>query len=211
MSPPFHSNNFQRLPEEEYLSAWRRCKIHIMSALLEKFLKTTLRQALLAANEVKMLKNGIPSEPQIEVSVISAARMRSLNATYRGKDYATDVLSFPTPEALRTMGHLGELVICSAVLKKQAKEQGHPERVEATILAVHGLLHLLGFDHERGRREATQMRKLETAVLAAMNMKKSASRGLIERAESGNERAWPKSRQAKASLRRTKSARSSRK
>lgn len=90
----------------------------------------------------------------VVVAMISDARMRKINKQFRRKDYATDVLSFP---ALMP-GELGELAIATGVLRRQAREAGHSERVEARVLALHGLLHLLGYDHETDHGE---MRRAE--------------------------------------------------
>jgi probable rRNA maturation factor len=86
--------------------------------------------------------------------------MRALNRTYRGLDSATDVLSFPSaPESQkRTSGensgrspearYLGDIVIARGIARKQAGNLGHSFATEARVLALHGLLHLLGYDHE---------------------------------------------------------------
>lgn len=102
--------------------------------------------------------------------------MKKLNRRYRGKNYVTDVLSFEAPAAFRAHGMLGELVICGSVLKSQAREYGHREQLELQILLVHGVLHLLGFDHEKSARGASEMRRWEARLLG-----RSASRGLILR------------------------------
>lgn len=81
---------------------------------------------------------------EVCVAVVSDRRMRALNRQFRGKDYATDVLSFPA----EARGFLGDVVIAAGVAKKQAKAQGHGLKTEIRILALHGLLHLLGYDHE---------------------------------------------------------------
>ncbi len=112
----------------------------------------------------------------VSIALVSTRRIRALNRTYRHKDAATDVLSFPGarpggrtdgPEA----GHarrlsktvlksrdaserlaasdLGDIVIARDVAKRQAREAGHSETTELRVLALHGLLHLLGYDHER--------------------------------------------------------------
>lgn len=99
--------------------------------------------------------------------MLGAATMKKLNKKYRGKDYATDVLSFEAAGPFRAAGILGELVICLPVLKRQAKEQGHRPERELEILVVHGVLHLLGLDHERGPREARAMSRWEKKVLEA--------------------------------------------
>jgi probable rRNA maturation factor len=98
------------------------------------------------------------------IALVSDARMRTLNRRYRGKDYATDVLSFPAaaddprPQSRVTSRHLGDIVIARGVARRQARAAGHAGPEELRILALHGLLHLLGYDHER---DDGQMARLE--------------------------------------------------
>ena len=103
----------------------------------------------------------------ITIALVSDAQMRTLNRRYRGKDYATDVLSFPLladpdrPAARRSgrgHSHLGDIVIARGVAGRQARAAGHGTPEELRILALHGLLHLLGYDHER---DHGQMARLE--------------------------------------------------
>lgn len=86
--------------------------------------------------------------------MITDARMRTINKQFRRKDSATDVLSFPA----MLPGALGEMAVATGVLRRQAREAGHSEAVEARVLALHGLLHLLGYDHETDDGE---MRRVE--------------------------------------------------
>lgn len=118
----------------------------------------------------------------VEVRLIGASAMRKLNGRYRGKDAPTDVLSFPAPDVFRQQGVLGELLICLPVLKKQAQQLGHSEEVELRVLLVHGVLHLLGYDHELGPRQAAVMKKWEGQLLGRLGGGRVAKRGLIERA-----------------------------
>ena len=121
------------------------------------------------------LKKAAPARARGEVTValISDERMRTLNRAYRGKDYATDVLSFP----IRHDTFLGDIAIATGVAARQADEAGHPVATELRVLALHGLLHLLGYDHERdnGRMTRTEARLRKAAGL---------KEGLIERARS---------------------------
>jgi probable rRNA maturation factor len=96
--------------------------------------------------------------------------MRALNRQFRGEDYATDVLSFPSDER----GFLGDIVIAEGVAKRQAKDHGHSLKIEVQTLALHGLLHLLGYDHETddGRMARAEARLRKAAGLPL---------GLIER------------------------------
>jgi probable rRNA maturation factor len=126
------------------------------------------------------LRRAAPSRAQGEVTValVSDARMRALNRMYRGKDYATDVLSFPAEEGQPfppLLPALGDIVIATGVARRQARDLGHSLAVELRILSLHGLLHLLGYDHERDRG---RMRTLEQRLLRQSGVRN----GLIERA-----------------------------
>jgi probable rRNA maturation factor len=94
----------------------------------------------------------------LTVAVVSDAAMRRLNRQFRGKDRTTDVLSFP-PEAVPAPARgskrsfLGDLAIARGVAGRQARQLGHSLQTELRILALHGLLHLLGYDHESDRGE----------------------------------------------------------
>jgi probable rRNA maturation factor len=90
---------------------------------------------------------------EVTVAILSDAAMRKLNARFRQADYATDVLSFPSDES----GVLGDIAIARGVAARQALRLGHSERVELRILALHGLLHLLGYDHESDTGEMARV------------------------------------------------------
>jgi probable rRNA maturation factor len=106
----------------------------------------------------------------VTVAVVPDARIRELNHRYRGKDAPTDVLSFPAGEA----AYLGDVVIALGVARRQAAAAGHTLGTEFRVLALHGLLHLLGYDHER---DTGQMRRLERRLRRAGGLRE----GLIER------------------------------
>ena len=103
---------------------------------------------------------------RVTIALVTDAVMRRLNRQYRGADKATDVLSFPADAlgkgmpsvALAKEGFLGDLAIARGVAARQARAQGHSTRVEIRVLALHGLLHLLGYDHEV---DAGEMARLE--------------------------------------------------
>jgi probable rRNA maturation factor len=131
----------------------------------------------------------------VAIALVSDARMRSLNRSYRGKDQATDVLSFPviisqgawgpTPTRSRSAasrlaraagagdgdGHLGDIVIAKGVAARQARHAGHSVATEFRVLALHGLLHLIGYDHDdpkgRGRMARAERRLLRKGGLKA--------------------------------------------
>jgi probable rRNA maturation factor len=99
--------------------------------------------------------------------------LRRLNRDFRNKDYATDVLSFPSPGK---NGFLGDIAISFEHAQRQAAEYGHPVSQEIEILMLHGVLHLLGMDHEKDRG---QMARAESKWRAAMGL----PGGLIERVQ----------------------------
>jgi probable rRNA maturation factor len=124
----------------------------------------------------------------IEVKVVGRAAMTRLNADYRGKNYPTDVLSFPAMSPFWEMGHLGDLVICLPTLQKQARDLGLKAEFELEVLLAHGLLHLLGLDHEKSSKEASRMGRWEAKLLRT-SLKLSTTQkllGLIDRSESGS-------------------------
>jgi probable rRNA maturation factor len=107
---------------------------------------------------------------EVTIALISDARMRTLNRAYRGKDYATDVLSFPVGD---DDSFLGDIAIATGVAERQADEAGHPVGTELRILALHGLLHLLGYDHER---DDGQMARTEARLQKAAGLKRRQNR-----------------------------------
>jgi len=124
----------------------------------------------------------------VTIALVSDRRIRTLNRTYRGKDYATDVLSFPNEtlphSGIRAISQqsaisnqrssLGEIVIARGVARRQARQAGHSERTELKVLALHGLLHLLGYDHER---DQGTMHRVERRLRRQGGLRE----GLIER------------------------------
>ncbi len=114
---------------------------------------------------------------EVTVALVTDARMRALNHTFRGVDRTTDVLSFPaadtSPRAAVPM--LGDVAIAAGLATRQARAAGHPLATELRVLALHGLLHLLGFDHET---DDGQMARTEARLRRAGGL----DHGLIERA-----------------------------
>jgi len=96
--------------------------------------------------------------------------MRGLNAAYRGKDKPTDVLSFELDERPDPSGPplLGDVVISVDTAARQAAARGVPLDAEVRLLLVHGILHLLGYDHERSASEARRMFALQRALLGRL-------------------------------------------
>jgi probable rRNA maturation factor len=88
----------------------------------------------------------------LSVALLSDARVRTLNRRYRRVDRATDVLSFPAlpnPQSRIPHPFLGDIAIARGVARRQAREAGHSELTELRVLALHGFLHLIGYDHDR--------------------------------------------------------------
>ena len=112
---------------------------------------------------------------ELEIYVTEPVEARAINFDARGKDYATNILSYASelPEAVLELLPalpLGELVICHAVVISQAAEQGKTVEQHLTHLLVHGMLHLLGFDHELGQAEQDEMEAIEIAVLDKLSV-----------------------------------------
>ncbi len=107
-------------------------------------------------------------DAELSVLFVGDRAMRSLNRRYRGKDKTTDVLSFALQEGGFSHvqpGMLGDIVISVPAAGRQARDAGHSVQREIDQLLVHGLLHLLGYDHERGIGEARRMRRREQQLL----------------------------------------------
>lgn len=106
---------------------------------------------------------------QISLLVVDEAEGRALNRGYRGKDYATNVLSFALNEGDTVAGMplFGDLVFCAPVVAREAAEQGKSLDAHYAHLVVHGMLHLQGFDHEADD-EAEAMEALETVILGKL-------------------------------------------
>ena len=105
---------------------------------------------------------------ELTLRIVNAAEGRRLNREFRGKDYATNVLSFvyQAPRAARLEG---DIVLCAPVVRREAREQKKPLADHYAHLVVHGVLHLAGFDHENDR-EARRMESRETAILASLGI-----------------------------------------
>ncbi len=114
-----------------------------------------------------------PGPGDVVLRFVAGDEMRDLNRRWRGKDRPTDVLSFPAgtrePDGRR---HLGDIAVCYPVAREQARRARHSPEREVAVLALHGLLHLLGYDHEvdggeMDRLEGHLRRELLDPVLAA--------------------------------------------
>lgn len=131
----------ENLPSEEQLTEW---------------VSTALKGRLDAA--------------ELSIRIVSPKESRELNHQYRGKDSSTNVLSFPfeMPEGIE-LELLGDLVVCAEVVAREASEQNKPLFNHWCHMVVHGVLHLLGFDHINND-DAEEMEQLEREILASLNI-----------------------------------------
>jgi probable rRNA maturation factor len=128
----------------------------------------------------------------VSIALVDDACIRALNSRYRRQRHATDVLSFPADSrhssrrtrrqgdgpkgrAHGSFGLLGDIVIARGIARRQAARAGHSERTELRVLALHGLLHLVGYDHERDHGEMARLER-------RLRQKGGLDKGLIERA-----------------------------
>jgi probable rRNA maturation factor len=131
---------------------------------------------------------------EVDVLLSDDRRLRQLNREWRGKNKATDVLSFPAPSEMAGV-HAGDLAISLDTAQKQALEQGHTLRDEVRVLLLHGLLHLAGMDHEV---DGGEMAAREDVLRAKLRLK----RGLIARVEGKTNAKAAKVRKGRAKTRR---------
>lgn len=149
------------LPAETDFQRWGEA---VLAALREQ--PDTLPDAGLEA----AVRAGEPLE--LAIRLVGEPESRTLNHDYRGKDKPTNVLSFPAELPDMVLAELeerplGDLVICAPVVAREAAEQGKPLNAHYAHLTVHGVLHLLGLDHE-DEREAEAMEAIERAILAEL-------------------------------------------
>ena len=117
---------------------------------------------------------GAAGPATLTIVITTDRRIRRLNRTWRGVDTSTDVLSFPAGEDPGPGRHLGDLVISRETAARQARHEGHSLATELRVLALHGLLHLLGYDHER---DSGRMARIERRLRRQGGLPS----GLIER------------------------------
>ncbi|HDG9767435.1 rRNA maturation RNase YbeY [Acinetobacter nosocomialis] len=138
-------------------------ELELKRAQLKKIIETTLRHA------------GYKEDCEIGVACVDLEESHQLNLQYREKDKPTNVLSFPSdiPEEVLPMLDalpLGDLVICIPVVLQEALEQKKTAQNHFAHLLVHGVLHLLGYDHEISDEDAEEMEGLEIEILAKLNI-----------------------------------------
>jgi len=122
----------------------------------EEFLKRVAKKVLEGENKEKA---------DLSIALVGQGRMRTLNKKYLGKNRVTDVLAFPAKE----LG-LGETVICLREVKKNAKRFGERFEKELARVFIHGILHLLGYDHERNKAAARKMEEKQEYYLSQVKL-----------------------------------------
>ncbi len=139
--------------------------------------EAAVRAAVAQSDSRGLLDSGLSAE--VSVRFTSDEEVKGLNAAWRGKDKATNVLSFPMVEPgrleslARTGGGealLGDIVLAHGICESEAAEKGLRTCTHAAHLVVHGALHLLGFDHELGDEEAETMEEAERSALARLGI-----------------------------------------
>ena len=132
-------------------------------------LRAVIRRALVAAAAAE----GVPSGMSVSVLVTGDAEIRELNRRYAGEDHATDVLSFgagDTPGEPGEGGVLGDIVLSLDHLTRQAEAAGHSLERETAVLTVHGLLHLLGYDHAEPDDERRMFARTDEIIAGLGNL-----------------------------------------
>ncbi|MCV6610120.1 MAG: rRNA maturation RNase YbeY [Amphritea sp.] len=146
-------------PESAYYVD-RQCMIDDVDLPSEELLTEWVTAAL----------NGRLEQAELSIRIVDTEESQQLNSQYRGKDKPTNVLSFPfeMPEGI-TLDLLGDLVICAEVVALEAQEQKKPLMHHWSHMVIHGVLHLLGFDHINNE-EAEEMEQLEREILASLDI-----------------------------------------
>ena len=143
-----------------------RLELHLQAATREQSLPSEqdFRQW------VELALSGYQEPAELNIRLVDEKESRSLNRDYRGKDKPTNVLSFPfaAPQVVES-DLLGDLAICAPVVAREAREQNKPLPAHWAHMVVHGVLHLLGFDHQ-DERQAQEMERVEVELLARLGV-----------------------------------------
>ena len=129
--------------------------------------RDALRGVLSAARVNRWATAALAGAGEITVRIVGAAEGRTLNREFRGKDYATNVLTFAYTQTPVT---LADLVLCAPVVAREAREQRKTLVAHYAHLVVHGCLHAQGYDHEEGEDEANEMEALEVLLMGSLGL-----------------------------------------
>ena len=139
-----------------------------LSLQFGKFPDAALHRAALPRHSVtRWIRHALASDAEITVRIVGQEEGQTLNHDYRGKDYATNVLTFDyTQEPVVT----ADLVLCAPVVAREAQENGKTLQAHYAHLLVHGTLHAQGWDHETSDEDAQEMEACEIAILAGLGI-----------------------------------------
>lgn len=129
----------------------------------------------LVTEDGKRAMEDIPETVEVSLTITDDAGIQRTNLAYRGKDSATDVLSFPqyeVDEAIAKKSSLGDIMISVDTMAAQAKSFGHSQKREMSFLFCHGMLHLLGYDHEISEAEEKAQFARQDEVLAILDIRR---------------------------------------
>ena len=128
------------------------------------------RAALPRHRAVRWIRNALQAPAEMTVRIVDTEEGRALNLAYRGKDYATNVLTFDYARPPETPVVSADLVLCAPVIEREAAELGKPLAEHYAHLLVHGTLHAQGWDHETSAEDAEAMEALETQIMASLGL-----------------------------------------
>ena len=129
--------------------------------------RDALRSLLTTARLKRWVTTALAGAGEITVRIVGTAEGRTLNREFRGKDYATNVLTFAYTQSPLTMA---DLVLCAPVVEREAREQRKPLVEHYAHLVVHGTLHAQGYDHEEDEDEANEMEFLEVLLMGSLGL-----------------------------------------
>lgn len=132
-----------------------------------KKIQKNLEAVIRGLNKVKLRRQKLLKSKTITLVFLDTAQMKKINKQFRGKNKPTDVLSFAPIEP----GSMGELLFCLDVLKKQAKQHGQSLEHEFLYMLIHGVLHLLGYDHELSATEEKLMFRIQDKLFEQLTAK----------------------------------------
>ena len=137
-----------------------------LSLQFGKFPDAALHRAALSRHSVaRWIRHALQSDGEITVRIVGSEEGQALNRDYRGKDYATNVLTFDYTQAPLVTA---DLVLCAPVVEREARENGKTLQAHYAHLLVHGTLHAQGYDHETGEQDAEAMEALEIEILTGL-------------------------------------------
>ena len=126
------------------------------------------RAALPRHSVTRWIRHALDHDAEITVRIVDAEEGQRLNREFRGKDYATNVLTFDYAQEPMVMA---DLVLCAPVVAREAKEQGKTLAAHYAHLLIHGTLHAQGWDHETGEEDAQEMEAREIGILAGLGIR----------------------------------------